>query len=319
MPRIVFEGKVTENGELNWDIDNDWGSNRNAVALKFDDLCFIIHLDGRLNGPSALTKVKQLLEASDYQWLEVKNTKGCVNIERFREWLFHSVYVDVLRQIRWFSAENVQIVEKDWDFLSTQHRINHQWKTSVGLCIASGELAPQTASVSTNTSDPALVPPVPPAIQSSLAKLQKDHVNDKAIAFVMMKFGTTKDHNEIINAIKTALKPHKIAALRADDRLYHDSLYENILTYLHGCSFGIAIFERIENDEHNPNVALEVGYLLAMDKPVCILKDKSVKQIQADLIGKLYQEFDSQNAKMTIPPVLTKWLSHKGIIIPVTS
>jgi hypothetical protein len=57
-------------------------------------------------------------------------------------------------------------------------------------------------------------------------------------------------------SISDALTVHGLKALRADSKAYHSDLYTNILTYVYGCSFGIAIFERIEQDDFNPNVAL---------------------------------------------------------------
>lgn len=84
-------------------------------------------------------------------------------------------------------------------------------------------------------------------------------------------------------------------AIRADDKQYHDDddLFSNILTYIHGCGFGIAVFERIEIDELNPNVALEVGYMVALGKSICFLKDNTLRTLHADLVGKLYRVFDS--------------------------
>jgi hypothetical protein len=240
MPRIVFAGKVNENGKLYWETDNAWDS-ANFAGLNVNVLCFVLHLDGRLNGPTALKRVEKLLDDGVHPWLEVRNTKGCVHIDGFREWLFNSINADVLLQLKWLSAETVQSVEKDWEFNSTQLRSNHQWKTSVGLCIAPRDVAPQVIDLPKNRSDPARerrsspkegpqidVSPVPPSIQTSLNDLRQDHLNAKAIAFVMMKFGTTKDHDEIISTIRTVLKPHKIVGLRADDKQYNDSLYENI-------------------------------------------------------------------------------------------
>ena len=85
---------------------------------------------------------------------------------------------------------------------------------------------------------------------------------------------------------------------------------------LHGCGFGIAVYERIQTNEPNANVGLEVGYLMAMNKPVLILKDKTVPVIQSDLAGKLYKPFDPHDPEGTLPNQLTKWLEDNGIIVP---
>jgi hypothetical protein len=61
----------------------------------------------------------------------------------------------------------------------------------------------------------------------------------------------------------------------------------NVRTHLHGCGFGVAVYERIQTNEPSANVGLEVGYLMAMNKPVLLLKDSTVETLQADLAGKL--------------------------------
>jgi hypothetical protein len=140
--------------------------------------------------------------------------------------------------------------------------------------------------------------------------MKTDYPN--GIAFIMMKFGSTKIHNEIVETIKQTLEPHNITALRADDRQYHDHLYHNIIIYVYLCKFGIAVFERVVFNEHNPNVALEVGYLLALGKKVCILKDDTVQTLTTDLLGHLYKTFNTQEVNRTLPPELTKWLQDQG-------
>src|SRR3990172_35156 len=90
--------------------------------------------------------------------------------------------------------------------------------------------------------------------------------------------------------------------------------FPNILTYIYGCEFGIAVFERIESDEFNPNVSLEVGYMLALRKPVCLLKDRTLEILQADLVGKIYRVFDPQDPVGTIQDELSQWLRDKEIV-----
>ncbi len=130
----------------------------------------------------------------------------------------------------------------------------------------------------------------------------------------MMRFGTTKAHNEIARSIRETLGSHGITALRADDKDYHDDLFWNILTYIYGCDFGIAVFERIEQEEFNPNISLEVGYTMALRKHVLLLKDKTLKNLNTDLIGKLYKTFDPQSISDSIAPQLERWLKDRNII-----
>ena len=154
----------------------------------------------------------------------------------------------------------------------------------------------------------------PTELAESLKRFRKDYPNPSKCAFIMMRFGTTKAHNEIVQSIRDTLGTHGIKALRADDKDYHDDLFWNILTYIYGCDFGVAVFERIEQEEFNPNISLEVGYTMALRKPVLLLKDKTLKNLNTDLIGKLYKVFDPQSISESIAPQLLRWLKDKNII-----
>jgi hypothetical protein len=51
--------------------------------------------------------------------------------------------------------------------------------------------------------------------------------------------------------------------------------------------------ERTKGDAPNPNIALEVGHLYALRKPVCLLKDYTLDTPNSDLVGKRYDPFDT--------------------------
>jgi nucleoside 2-deoxyribosyltransferase len=155
-----------------------------------------------------------------------------------------------------------------------------------------------------------------PAIQDSIKKYKMDYPHPKKTAFIMMRFGETSEHKKIVEAIKMALMKNEIYGLRADEMYYHEDLYYNVLTYLHGCDFGIAVFEVIEDREYNPNVAFEVGYLKALNIPVCLLKEKTLERLHSDLIGKNYNEFDMNNCESSIEIQLNDWLFSCGFTRP---
>ena len=152
-----------------------------------------------------------------------------------------------------------------------------------------------------------------PEIASGLERFRTDYPAGSKTAFIIMQFKDTNPHTVIVQCIKDALKKHGITALRADDKEYMDDLFSNIKTYMHACDFGIAIFERITEDDFNPNVSLEVGYMLGMNKNVLLLKDKTLKSLQVDLAGKLYKQFDTTAIEATLPQQIAKWLEDKGM------
>jgi hypothetical protein len=155
---------------------------------------------------------------------------------------------------------------------------------------------------------------LPPAIiRDSLNRFRAQHRDPASTCFVMMRFGTTSAHGRVEKTIKASLKRHGLTGVLARDRQFHDDLYPNIQTYVYGCAFGIAVFERLETNEFNPNVALEVGYMFGLRKHVLLLKDKTLHALHTDLVGKLYREFDPQNPEDSIPPMIDSWLSDKGL------
>lgn len=155
---------------------------------------------------------------------------------------------------------------------------------------------------------------IPVAIQDSLKEFQKDHPRPERVAFIMMQFADTSAHTGIEAAIKTTLAKYDYKGLLARDKEYNEDVLANIQTYLHGCEFGVAVFERIQADNFNPNVSLEVGYMMGHKKKVLLLKDKNLKLLQADLVGRLYREFDVLNPDKTIPSQIESWMEDKGLI-----
>ena len=188
--------------------------------------------------------------------------------------------------------------------------LRHGYITPAGYALVDADFANSQNSTSSYT---------PVEIQESLSSFLEAHPNPLRNCFLMMRFGSTELHTRLVNVIRTTLEPFEIAVHRADDREFHDDLYFNILTYVYGCAFGIAVFERIEQDDFNPNVSLEVGIMFGLGKKVCLLKDKNLKTLHTDLIGKLYKQFDPIKPEESLPVQLRTWLKDKGIIILPTS
>lgn len=51
-----------------------------------------------------------------------------------------------------------------------------------------------------------------------------------------------------------------------------------------------------------------------LGKSVCLLKDRTLKSLHTDLVGRLYEAFDPQRPSETIPQVLEKWLRDRSIV-----
>jgi len=52
--------------------------------------------------------------------------------------------------------------------------------------------------------------------------------------------------------------------------------------------------------------------MMAMDKPVCLLKDQTLHALQTDLNGRLYRSFSPLDAKVSILPRVVHGLFNDG-------
>lgn len=128
--------------------------------------------------------------------------------------------------------------------------------------------------------------------------------------FVIMPF--REELKQIYETIKNTFKKHGLNAIRADEDEFNNDLWENVKVYLDCCNVAVAVFNKIgheqDNPIYNPNVALEVGYMLAKGRKVCILKDNKLPKLPSDLISKMYKEYDSDNVETTLSKQLELWI-----------
>lgn len=243
----------------------------------------------------AIKAIERILEKNNVPWITPGHEEWTLDLDKLKE------FFPEVSSMGWFKGK----VSMEPEF-ETEERI------SLGKPIYDARVAFYIVPEVLRKTVMVLEPPI--EIQESLAHFEHDYPDPTKVGFIMMQFGETKAHDEIEKAIRSALDSHGLIGVKANDKQYHDDLLPNVLTYLYGCGFGIAVFERIEAEKFNPNVSLEVGYMFALRKPVCLLKDTTLKTLHTDLVGKLYKAFDPQDPVKTIPSQISQWLSDKGIV-----
>jgi hypothetical protein len=135
----------------------------------------------------------------------------------------------------------------------------------------------------------------------------RDHPNPEHNVFLMMRFRTGAQYDEIHRAVREAMALFGLNVVRADDKDYTGDLWENVCLHMLGCRFGVAVFEEIDLREFNPNVALELGFMIAQGKRCLLLKDQRMPRMPTDIVGKLYKEFDSYNIASTLASAVERW------------
>lgn len=130
--------------------------------------------------------------------------------------------------------------------------------------------------------------------------------------FVIMRYGKTKEFKHIERAIKAAVTAYNLRALLAKDVLCDEEIWRNVRWLMDHSRYAIAVFDRLDEPQINPNVTLELGYMLALKKQCLILKDKSMKTLNSDIIGRLYTPFDTHGAYNSVHKAVTTWLDMLG-------
>ena len=137
--------------------------------------------------------------------------------------------------------------------------------------------------------------------------------------FVMMRFVDSPEHEKVLTTIRSAVEYYGFNALRADDRSYSSHLWENVRCYMDGCGLGIVIFDQVADQTapliFNPNVSLELGYMLGQGKKCLLLKDKRLPVLPTDLSGELYREFDFQAIEQTIHDRVRDWMNDLAVLV----
>jgi hypothetical protein len=139
----------------------------------------------------------------------------------------------------------------------------------------------------------------------------QDHPRFEQNVFIMTRFVPGNRLLEQLDAeLRKVLREHGLNPLRADDKMYmrDRNLWNNVCVYMLSCKTGISILEDRVSDEFNPNVALEYGFMRALNKPVLLLADIGFRNLRADIIGTLREQFDITDIAGTIRSPVEKWL-----------
>jgi len=141
----------------------------------------------------------------------------------------------------------------------------------------------------------------------------KDHPNYMKNVFIMMKFDENNSQlQEVETELRSLLKEKGFNPLRADDKVYPKDrdLWNNVCTYMICCKQGIAVLENKSKDEYNPNVAIEYGFMRALNKRALLLAEQDFPRARADVVGKLREKFDIDDIKNSIRNPIEKWIKE---------
>lgn len=126
--------------------------------------------------------------------------------------------------------------------------------------------------------------------------------------FVMMRYRNEVRFKLVEQYLREQFLKNGLRVFLARDRQIVDDLWDNICIYMRACKYGVAVFEQALERDFNPNVSLELGFMLSRGRRVLLLKEKSLNALPTDVVGKLYQEFDIGDPE-SIRHIVDKWVA----------
>jgi hypothetical protein len=141
-----------------------------------------------------------------------------------------------------------------------------------------------------------------------MSQFRYDHPDPARNVFVMMRFQDTSCMRNIVDGIKDALNPRGYHVIRADDRDYSGELWTNVQLCMIGSKLGVAVFEDLDKREHDSNIGIELGYMLALNRRCLILKEQRLPSLPIVIGHRLYRVFDAFDATSTTRQAVTDWI-----------
>ena len=136
-----------------------------------------------------------------------------------------------------------------------------------------------------------------------------ENQKDKPTCFVIQAFDSGKYDRRYKETIRPALIKANVDPQRADDILGLNPVIEKIESAIESAAICVA-----EVSEDNPNVWLELGYALALNRPTVILCDKSIRaRLPFDVQHKpiIFYRTDSRSGFDELEANIIKYVAHE--------
>jgi hypothetical protein len=139
-----------------------------------------------------------------------------------------------------------------------------------------------------------------------------DHPDYRRNVFIMTRLDDRDPLlRQLDEQLRKALCCHSLAGIRVGDHMYSsdNEPWENVCVHMLCCKYGVAIFENRAKDEFHSNVALEYGFMRALDKRTLLLTDRSCNlHLRANIVDLVREEFDINDLAHTLAVPIERWI-----------
>ena len=152
-------------------------------------------------------------------------------------------------------------------------------------------------------------------LSDEIVKFDKEYPIEKGVrVFIMMRFRDNEKIQTLEKSIRLTLQREGYQAILAKEKYFiQESVWRNVCVYMLGSDTGIAVLEKIEENFLNPNVLIELGFMLSQGKDCLVLKQKALN-LPTDIIARIYSEFDGttpETINSTIFSSIQEWTGKR--------
>ncbi len=162
------------------------------------------------------------------------------------------------------------------------------------------------------------LPPGYEHLRPDCERFFEDHPDYERNVFIMTRFDAgNRVLAQLDEELRRTLCRQGLTGLRADDRMVprDRQVWTNVCVYMLCCKYGLAVLEDRVKDEFNPNVALEYGFMRALDKPTLLLADIGFRNLRADIVGTLREPFDLVDMGASLHTAIANWVRDLGLAV----
>lgn len=285
-------------------------------------VCFIFDL--QLSGDSAYGGIQLIRDirgnasplGNDAYWRTIVPIIVCTNYPNYA--------TDAKKAGANYVIEKLSLLEKEDSMIDSKQ----SWKTKLSVFLTQSFLPIITSYSEWYCSAMRKIENTPESFRRASIRFFQQY-NDPSLkyAFVMTSF--TKAYEDVICQSLTELEDKFYVKTIIANHPYGETdeeLFKNIKGMMHCCDFGIGVYffePGIKNTKCiNPNLSLEVGYMLGLDKLICYLKDRNLPRLNTDLGAMIYTEYKkTKNAKGKGAPLmqdaLIEWVKGNMKILSI--
>lgn len=281
----------------------------NFDSFLVNDNWIVIVLKDKISGiPTGGSGTPRKIELDENAPLENPNIQ---NIEQWLDYLGSKLSIrsqDFLLIIPY--NDNGQKVEDDWvNFTEEEKQL---WHREIEINVTRHFYYLKGFDMKSDF----FLPPGYQFLADDCKRFFDDHPEYNKNVFIMTRFvSENRLLEELDFEVRRVLRSNGLNPLRADDKMYlrDRNLWNNVCVYMTCCKYGIAILEDRIANEFNPNVAIEYGFMRALNKPVLLLADTGFRNLRADIIGTLREQFDITDIKGSVDKPIITWLTELNL------